>query len=67
MTGSMIYSKLAHDKLKPLLEAKGFKIIGEFSCFGFDTALSSEGINKGKPNKQDLENAERFIESILTK
>jgi len=50
-----------------LLEAKGFKIIGEFSCLGFDTALSSEGINKGKPDKQDLENAETFIESILKK
>ena len=66
-TGSMTYSKLAHDRLKPLLIAKGFKIIGEFSCLGFDTALSSEGINKGKPDKQDLENAEKFIKSILTK
>ena len=65
-TGSMTYSKFAHDRLRPLLIDKGFKIIGEFSCLGFDTALSSEGINKGKPDKQDLENAERFIESILT-
>jgi len=66
-TGSMTYSRLAHDRLRPSLEAKGFKIIGEFSCLGFDTALSIEGINKGKPDKQDLENAEKFIESILTK
>ena len=66
-TGSMTYSKLAHDKIKPIFEAKGFKIIGEFSCLGFDTALSSEGINKGKPDNQDVENAKNFIESILTK
>ena len=66
-TGSMTYSKLAHDRLRPLLTDKGFKIIGEFSCLGFDTALTREGINKGRPDKQDLENAERFIESILIK
>ena len=50
-----------------MLTKKGFKIIGEFFCLGFDTALTKEGINKGKPDKQDLENAERFIKSILTK
>ncbi|MGZ8887674.1 MAG: flavodoxin family protein [Nitrososphaeraceae archaeon] len=66
-TGSLSYSRLAHDKFNPLLTKKGFKIIGEFFCLGFDTALTKEGINKGKPDKQDLENAERFIKSILTK
>ncbi|MGZ5548309.1 MAG: flavodoxin family protein [Nitrososphaeraceae archaeon] len=64
-TGSMTYSELAHDRFRPLLIDKGFKIIGEFSCLGFDTALTREGINKGRPDKQDLENAEKFIESIL--
>ena len=66
-TGSLSYSRLAHDRFSPLLIKKGFKIIGEFSCLGFDTALTREGINKGSPNEQDLENAERFIESILIK
>ncbi|MBM3709672.1 MAG: flavodoxin [Actinobacteria bacterium] len=66
-TGSLSYSKLAHDRIRPSLADKGFNIIGEFSCLGFDTALSSEDINKGKPEKQDLENAERFSETILTK
>ncbi len=64
-TGSMTYSKLAHDRFRPLLIKKGLKIVGEFSCLGFDTALTREGINKGKPDKQDLENAENFIQSIL--
>ena len=49
----------------PLLIKKGFKIIGEYSCLGFDTVLTREGINKERPDKQDLENTERFIESIL--
>ncbi len=66
-TGSMTYSKLAHDRLRQLLINKGFRIIDEFSCLGFDTALTREGINKGRPDKQDLENAERFIQNILTK
>jgi len=66
-TGSMTYSRLAHDRFRSLLIKKGFKVIGEFSCLGFDTALTREGINKGRPDKEDLENAERFIESILIK
>ena len=66
-TGSMPYSKLAHERFRPSLIKKGFNIIGEFSCLGFDTALARESINKGKPDKQDLENAENFIQGILTK
>ena len=66
-TGSMAYSKLAHDRFRPSLIKKGFKIIGEFSCLGFDTALTREGINKDRPGKQDFENAENFIQSILAK
>jgi len=66
-TGSLSYSRLAHDRFSPLLLDKGFKIIGEFSCPGFDTALTREGINKGRPNEQDLENAEKFIQDILAK
>ena len=66
-TGSLSYSRLAHDRFRPLLLDKGFKIIGEFSCPGFDTALTREGINKGRPNEQDLENAEKFIQDILAK
>jgi len=66
-TGSLAYAELAYDKFRPLLIKKGFKIIGEFSCLGFDTAITREGINKGKPDKQDLENAENFIQDILTK
>ena len=66
-TGMLSYSRSAHDRFSPLLIKKGFKIIGEFFCPGFDTALTSEGINKGRPDKQDLQNAEKFIESILPK
>ncbi|MCK4520758.1 flavodoxin family protein [Candidatus Parcubacteria bacterium] len=53
---------------KKLLE-KGFDIVGKFSCRGFDTYLFDRyipflkftgGLNKGRPNKKDLEDARNF-------
>jgi len=55
-----------HDFHKPLKERllkKGFNIIGEFSCRGFDTYGASKiigGIKKGRPNEKDLNQAENF-------
>jgi len=66
-TGSKTYSSMAHERFRPMLEEKGFEIIGEFSCLGFDTALTKEGINKGRPNKQDIKDAEDFIVNIIKK
>lgn len=66
-TGSKTYSSMAHERFRPMLEEKGFEIIGEFSCLGFDTALTKEGINKGRPNKQDIKDAEDFIANIIKK
>jgi flavodoxin len=64
-TGSKTYSMRAHEAFKTLLASKGFSVSGEFSCLGFDTALSSEGINKGKPDASDLKDAERFAKGLL--
>ncbi len=63
-TGSKAYSSMAHKQIRPTLEEKGFEIIGEFSCLGFDTALTSEGINQGRPNTHDISEAEDFIAGI---
>ncbi|MCD6107683.1 MAG: flavodoxin family protein [Caldisericaceae bacterium] len=50
--------------LQKRLLKKGFKIIGEFNCRGWDTypfiAKPFGGISKGRPNKKDIENAKRF-------
>lgn len=54
-----------HEALKRALNSKGIKIIGEFNCLGFDTALISSGINKGRPDKNDLENAKNFIIKLV--
>ena len=56
-----------HGALRKRLLAKGLKIIGEFSCKGWDTfALLSliGGINKGHPNKEDLMGAKQFAKSL---
>jgi flavodoxin len=53
--------------LKEKLQWKGFDIIGEFSCRGFDTsraAMIVGGINKGRPNAKDLRKAEDFASSV---
>jgi len=55
-------------KFKELLFFKGFEVIGEFTCKGFDTFGPFKiigGINKGKPNEEDLANAKNFAMSLL--
>lgn len=52
-----------HKQLKELLMAKGFRVLGDFNCKGLNThgpeALFG-GMNKGKPDSADLDNARRF-------
>jgi flavodoxin len=53
--------------LKDRLQRKGFDIVGEFSCRGFDTswaAMVVGGINKDRPNTKDLRRAEDFARSL---
>ena len=56
-----------HDALKRQLEVKGLTIVGEFSCRGFDTYGVMKlvgGIARGRPNEQDLRDAEAFARSL---
>jgi len=53
--------------LKQRLQRKGFDIIGEFSCRGYDTYRATKcvgGINKGRPNTEDLKQAEDFAKGL---
>jgi flavodoxin len=53
--------------LKEKLQQKGFDIINEFSCRGLDTYRATKlvgGINKGRPNAQDLKQAEDFARGL---
>jgi flavodoxin len=65
--GSPKMDMAQHRALREKLVDKGFKIIGEFTCHGFDTfgplALVG-GIAKGKPDETDLDNARKFAKSL---
>jgi len=58
---------LYHWSLRRILWKKGFERIGEFSCKGFDDVGPLKlfgGLNKGRPNKKDVENAKKFAKSL---
>lgn len=69
-SGAKYAKKLIHCSLRKLLIKKGFKIIGEFNCPGFDTFGPFKffgGFNKGRPNEKDLEAAKKFAQELLKK
>jgi flavodoxin len=59
-----------HAALKEKLVDRGFVIVGEFSCKGWDTFGPMKligGINKGRPNAEDLEGARVFARGLKDK
>lgn len=59
-----------HSLLRKKLHAKGFFIVDEFSCEGFNTNSFLKffgGMNKGRPNVEDLKNAEEFALNLKQK
>ena len=60
-------TKINHSKIKKRLQEKGFNIVGEFSCKGYDTIGPLRffgGINKNKPSNDDIERAREFAKSL---
>jgi flavodoxin len=56
-----------HKSLKELLVNRGFSIVDEFSCKGWDTFGPMKligGINKGRPDENDLEGARVFARGL---
>ncbi|HEC94430.1 MAG TPA: hypothetical protein ENI45_00510 [Thermoplasmatales archaeon] len=56
-----------HWRLKKKLLSKGFEIVGEFSCKGFDTFGPLRyigGLNKGRPNEVDMVNGRVFAQDL---
>ncbi|MCK9151370.1 flavodoxin family protein [Methanobacterium alcaliphilum] len=59
-----------HSKLKEKLESKGYLVIDDFQCKGFNTNSFLKlfgGMNKSKPDAQDLKNAEEFALNLKQK
>jgi len=64
--------KLAKDHLalREKLQSKGYLIVDEFQCKGFNTNSFLKyfgGINKGSPNDEDLKQAEEFAQNLKKK
>ena len=56
-----------HSAFREKLEAKGYRIVGEFQCRGFNTNVFLKyfgGMNKGRPNEEDLKHAEEFAQNL---
>jgi len=56
-----------HKNLRRKLELKGYNILDEFNCAGYDTFLFNKvvgGISKGRPNQDDLNAAQTFAEKL---
>ncbi|RDE13891.1 MAG: flavodoxin [Candidatus Thorarchaeota archaeon] len=56
-----------HSTLREKLKSKGYVIVDEFSCKGFNTNSflgHFGGMNKGRPNADDLMHAEAFATNL---
>ena len=59
--------KPVFDSIKKIVKEKQGRIVGEFSCKGFDTFGPFKligGISKGHPDKNDLDNAKAFFKGL---
>jgi flavodoxin len=61
------YSSRNHAALREKLRAKGYEIVGEFACPGFNDNKFLKlfgGLNRGRPNAVDLESARSFAKGL---
>jgi len=59
-----------HSSLKEKLQSKGYMIVDDFQCKGFNTNSFMKflgGMNKGRPNAEDLKHAEEFAQNLKQK
>ena len=59
-----------HSSLREKLQSKGYMIVDEFNCAGFNTNSFLKrfgGMNKGRPNAEDLKHAEIFAQNLKQK
>jgi flavodoxin len=61
------YAVRSHSALREKLTSRGYAVIGEFSCAGYNTNSFLGlfgGLNKGRPNAEDLADAEAFARDL---
>ena len=67
---TMLHGKMLNDHtaLWEKLTAKGYEIAGDFNCAGYNTNSFLKwfgGLNKGRPNQDDLARASRFAVELM--
>jgi flavodoxin len=61
------YMAQIHTTLREKLQTKGYTVVDEFNCHGFNTNSFLKvlgGMNKGKPDAKDLKLAEEFAQRL---
>jgi flavodoxin len=61
------YAVKSHSALREKLTSKGYAVIGEWSCAGHNSNSFLKlfgGLNKGRPNDEDLKDAEEFAQGL---
>jgi flavodoxin len=61
------YVDQVHLPLREKLRSKGYTVVGEFICPGHNTNKFLKvfgGVNRGRPNAQDLKRAEAFAQKL---
>jgi flavodoxin len=56
-----------HSTLREKLQSKGYMIVDEFQCKGFNTNSFMRffgGMNRGRPSAEDLKHAEEFVQNL---
>ena len=67
---SLVFGRITskfHTALREKLQSKGYTVVDEFNCRGFNTnGIYGRfgGMNKGRPNVEDLKNAKEFAENL---
>jgi flavodoxin len=57
-----------HTEIRQMLQKKKWSITGDFNCTGWNTNSFLKffgGMNKGKPDSNDLDDAEKFARGLL--
>ena len=56
-----------HEDMRKMLEGKGYRVVGDFACKGWDTYgpfKITGGINKKRPDQADLNAARDFAKTL---
>lgn len=59
---------ILHKDIKKKLQNKGFEIVGEYACGGWDTYGPYKlvgGLQKGHPDEKDIDDAKKFADQLI--